>query len=207
MDSSLWWIQSYPWHSSIHTTRTGRIVDTLLATLPNFFINGLTWQIIDPPSSLPLASLTGANLNADRINCTDKDQEIYMYSPSICLEYAHPTALLAALPQNLHVKGLSSLPTPRQLAKSRAGLPLYLASAMFVRHTLNAIYTNLGIELCMVRRRSPPHMPLKSHPRELRVSIGLLISAQARLTGQPAEWRVYVRRPLSVSHCAHIRVP
>ena len=86
-------------------------------------------------------------------------------------------------------------PTPRQLAKSSPGLPLYLASAMFVRHTLNAIYTNLGIELCMVRHRSLPHMPLQSHPRELRVSIGLLVSGQARLTGQPAEWRVYVCKP------------
>ncbi len=66
---------------------------------------------------------------------------------------------------------------------------------MFVRHTLNAIYTNLGIELCTVRRRSPPHMPLQSHSRELRVSIGLIVSGQARLTGQPAEWRVYVRKP------------
>ena len=98
-----------PCRSPIHTTRTGRIVDTLSATLPNFFINGLTSQIIDSPSSLPLASLTGTSSNADRINCTDKDQEIHMYSPSICLEYTHPTALLAPLPQNLHVKGLSSL--------------------------------------------------------------------------------------------------
>ncbi|KAH9048053.1 hypothetical protein EDB84DRAFT_1434536 [Lactarius hengduanensis] len=153
----------------------GRIVDTLLATLPNFFINGLTSQIIDPPSLLPLASLTGMNVNADRIDCTNQDQEIPIYSPSICLEYAHPTALLAPLPQNFHVKGL----------------PLYLASAMFVQHTLNAIYTDLGIELCMVRRQSPPHMPLQSHPRELRVSIGLVVSGQARLTGQPAEWRVH----------------
>jgi len=60
---------------------------------------------------------------------------------------------------------------------------------MFVRHTLNAIYTNLGIELCMVRHRSP--LPLQSHPRELRVSIELLISGQGRLTGQLAEWRVH----------------
>ncbi|KAH9042431.1 hypothetical protein EDB85DRAFT_1885726 [Lactarius pseudohatsudake] len=171
--------------------RTGRIVDTLLATLPNFFINGLTSQIIDPPSLLPLASLTGMNVNADRIDCTNQDQEIPIYSPSICLEYAHPTALLAPLPQNFHVKGLSTLSTPRRLAKCGAGLPLYLASAMFVQHTLNAIYTDLGIELCMVRRQSPPHMPLQSHPRELRVSIGLVVSGQARLTGQPAEWRVH----------------
>ncbi|KAH9010207.1 hypothetical protein EDB83DRAFT_2272876 [Lactarius deliciosus] len=155
--------------------RTGRIVDTLLATLPNFFINGLTSQIIDPPSLLPLASLTGMNVNADRIDCTNQDQEIPIYSPSICLEYAHPTSLLGPLSQNFHVKGL----------------PLYLASAMFVQHTLNAIYTDLGIELRMVKRPSSPHMPLQPHSRELRVSIGLVVSGQARLTGQPAEWRVH----------------
>ncbi|KAH9073114.1 hypothetical protein EDB83DRAFT_2360947, partial [Lactarius deliciosus] len=108
--------------------RTGRIVDTLLATLPNFFINGLTSQIIDPPSLLPLASLTGMNVNADRIDCTNQDQEIPIYS-----------------------------------------LPLYLASAMFVQHTLNAIYTDLGIELRMPHSRETP----------------------SRLTGQPAEWRVH----------------
>ncbi|KAI9441174.1 hypothetical protein H4582DRAFT_1810980, partial [Lactarius indigo] len=158
---------------------TGRIVDTLLTTLPNFFIDGLTSQIIDPPSLFPLASLTGTNVNADRIDCTNQAQEIPIYSPSICLEYAHPTALLTPLPQNFHVKGL----------------PLYLASAMFVQHTLNSIYTDLGIELCMVKRRSPPHIPLQSHPRELCVSIGLIVSGQARLTGQPAEWRMYVPDP------------
>ena len=66
---------------------------------------------------------------------------------------------------------------------------------MFVRHTLNAIYTNLGIELCGVRHQSlPPHIPLQPHPRNLRISIGLLVSGQARLTGQPAEWRMYVRK-------------
>ncbi|KAI9438480.1 hypothetical protein H4582DRAFT_172175 [Lactarius indigo] len=129
----------------------------------------------DPPSLFPLASLTGTNVNADRIDCTNQAQEIPIYSPSICLEYAHPTALLTPLPQNFHVKGL----------------PLYLASAMFVQHTLNSIYTDLGIELCMVKRRSPPHIPLQSHPRELCVSIGLIVSGQARLTGQPAEWRIY----------------
>ncbi|KAH9060509.1 hypothetical protein EDB87DRAFT_1614936 [Lactarius vividus] len=155
--------------------RTGRIIDMLLATLPNFFINGLASQTIDPLPLLPLPSLTGTNMNADRVDCTNQDQEIPIYSPSICLEYAHPTALLAPLPQNLHVKGL----------------PLYLASAMFVQHTLNAIYTDLGIELCMVKRRSPTHIPLQSHPRELRVSIGLVVSGQARLTGQPTEWRVH----------------
>ncbi|KAH9006636.1 hypothetical protein EDB86DRAFT_3036247 [Lactarius hatsudake] len=154
--------------------RTGRIIDTLLTTLPNFFINGITSRIIDPPSLFPLGSLTGMNVNADRID-TNQDQEIPIYSPSICLEYAHPTALLAPLPQNFYVKGL----------------PLYLASAMFVQHTLNAIYTDLGIELCMIKRPSPPHMSLQSHPRELRVSIGLVVSGQARLTGQPAEWRVH----------------
>jgi len=155
--------------------RTGRTVDMLLATLPNFFVNGLTTQIIHPQSLLPPASLTGTNLNADRITCTEKDQDIPVYSPSIYLQYTHPTALLVPLPQNLQVKGL----------------PLYIASAMFVRHTINAIYTNLSIKLCMIRRSSPPHMPLQSHPRELRVSIRLLVFGHARLTGQPAEWRVH----------------
>lgn len=73
---------------------------------------------------------------------------------------------------------------------------------MFVRHTLNAIYTNLGIELCMVRRQSPPRLASQPHPRELRVSIGLLVSGRARLTGQPAEWRVYVPNPIDVTVCS-----
>ncbi len=94
------------WYNSIHTAWTGRIIDTLLATLPNFFTHGLTSQITDPLSLLSSSSLTGMNSNSDRVNYVDQDQGHPMYSPSICLEYPHPTAVLAPLPQNFHVKGL-----------------------------------------------------------------------------------------------------
>ncbi|KAI0249275.1 hypothetical protein BJV78DRAFT_1129890 [Lactifluus subvellereus] len=154
------------------TLRTGRTIDILVTTLPNFFANGLTSQIDIPPSSLPGAHLTGANPSADRADSTH--QEVPLYSPSIRLEYTHPMFIPAPLPQNLHVEGL----------------PLYLASAMFVRHTLNALYADLGIELCMLRRWSPSHVSSHHHPRELRISLGLLVTGRARVTGQLAEWQI-----------------
>ncbi|KAI0290935.1 hypothetical protein B0F90DRAFT_1671744 [Multifurca ochricompacta] len=157
--------------------RTGRIIDVLVTTLPNFFANGLTSYIIIPTSPLPLAPLSEANSSGDRGDSVD--QKVPLYSPSIRLEYAPPTALPAPLPRNFHVE-----------AYYEAGLPLYLASAMFVRHTLNALYADLGVELCTLRRWSPPRVSSSPHSRELNVSIGLLVSGQARVTGQLAEWRV-----------------
>jgi hypothetical protein len=63
---------------------------------------------------------------------------------------------------------------------------------MFVRHTLNALYADLGVELCTLRRWSPSRVPSQCHPRELSISLGLLVFGRARVTGQLAEWQVYV---------------
>ncbi|KAH9973662.1 hypothetical protein BGW80DRAFT_1171162, partial [Lactifluus volemus] len=139
----------------------GRTTDILVTTLPTFFTNGLTSRSDVSPSS------------ADRVDSTY--QAVPLYSPSIRLEYTHPMAVPAPLPQSFHVEGW---------------LPLYLASAMFVRHTLNALYADLGVELCTLRRWSPSRVPSQFHPRELSISLGLLVFGRARVTGQLAEWQV-----------------
>jgi hypothetical protein len=89
----------------------------------------------------------------------------------------------------VHFKLLFAHPT---MIYHGIGLPLYLASAMFVRHTLNALYADLSVELCTHRRWSPSHAPSQHYPRELRMSFGLLVTGRARVTGQLAEWQVYV---------------
>lgn len=58
-----------------------------------------------------------------------------IYSPRIKLTYAPPTPLPAPFPQTLALEGLH----------------LYIASSIFVRHTLNALYTDLAVTLQRVR--------------------------------------------------------
>ena len=61
-----------------------------------------------------------------------------IYSPRIRLTYTPPTPLPSPFPRTLHVDGLH----------------LYLASSIFVRHTLNALYTDLRVQLKRVRVNS-----------------------------------------------------
>ncbi|KAI9066198.1 hypothetical protein FKP32DRAFT_1646429 [Trametes sanguinea] len=68
---------------------------------------------------------------------TDEDTSIY--SPNIRLVYRPPTPFPPPFPRTLQVEGLS----------------LYLASSALLRHTLNALYTDLCVELRRVRVHGP----------------------------------------------------
>ncbi|RPD52718.1 hypothetical protein L226DRAFT_480340 [Lentinus tigrinus ALCF2SS1-7] len=70
---------------------------------------------------------------------TNEDDDVSIYSPNIRLEYRPPTPFPPPFPRTLHVEGL----------------PLYLASSSFVRHTLSALYTDLRVELQRVRVHGP----------------------------------------------------
>ena len=93
------------------------------------------------------------------------------------------------------------------------GLPLYNASAVFIRHTLNALYSDLSVELKRItvnfpgdgdgdgdsreRQRSqeganePGQFPKPSRrSREKSVFIALTVSGNARVSGSLGVWDV-----------------
>ncbi|KAF9644271.1 hypothetical protein BDM02DRAFT_3074078, partial [Thelephora ganbajun] len=76
------------------------------------------------------------------------------------------------------------------------GVPLYTTSSGFVRHTLNALYSDLRVDLLSVRTTPPPppfpptssSRPGKSRDRSLSMRIG--VSGLARVSGAKSEWEV-----------------
>jgi hypothetical protein len=80
---------------------------------------------------------------------------------------------------------------------------LYSASAVFVRHTLNALYADLEVELRRITvddssSSSPPSSRAtadedegkKRHRREKSVFIGLKVAGKSRVSGSIGEWDV-----------------
>ncbi|GJE92326.1 hypothetical protein PsYK624_084800 [Phanerochaete sordida] len=121
-----------------------------------------------------------------------------IYSPRVKLTYTPPTPLPAPFPKTLAIEGLH----------------LYIASSIFVRHTLNALYTDLAVTLQRVRVHGsqesgslPPGAPPATRPkregrraRDKRVSIGLTVNGIGRVSGAPTEWQVgctYTFSPLT----------
>ncbi|OSD07683.1 hypothetical protein PYCCODRAFT_1429912 [Trametes coccinea BRFM310] len=109
--------------------RTGRAIYVLQQTLPSFFSTGLVSSVDTSPAiSRPSVALTSPD-----------DDDTSIYSPNIRLVYRPPTPFPPPFPRTLHVEGLS----------------LYLASSAILRHTLNALYTDLYVELQRVRVHGP----------------------------------------------------
>lgn len=65
-----------------------------------------------------------------------------------------------------------------------SGFPLYLASSVFVRHTMKAFYSDLQVELQKVVATKPT--PL----RERDLFIGVLIKGTMRVSGTKGQWVV-----------------
>ncbi|RDX42042.1 hypothetical protein OH76DRAFT_1363522 [Lentinus brumalis] len=120
---------------------------------------------------------------------TKEEDEISIYSPNIRLEYRPPTQFPPPFPRTLHVEGL----------------PLYLASSAFVRHTLNALYTDLRVELRRVRVHGPrsssglrPDTPEGTSQsqgktrsiREKSLFIGLEVRGTNRVSKAEGGWEV-----------------
>lgn len=78
-----------------------------------------------------------------------------IYSRHIRLKYAPPHPLPAPFPRTFTIEG--ALPSALEWGLSAdwdcmcAGSALYLASSAFVRHTLNALYTDLQVKTTRVR--------------------------------------------------------
>ncbi|KAF7321951.1 hypothetical protein MKEN_00717600 [Mycena kentingensis (nom. inval.)] len=102
------------------------------------------------------------------LDASDTDS---IYSPNVRLSYTPPAPLPSPLPQTLHIEGIS----------------MYLASSVFVRHTLNALYTDTQVTLNKIAVD-----PLKKGRREKSLIVDLTASGIARVSGAPNEWEVYV---------------
>ncbi|THV01227.1 hypothetical protein K435DRAFT_718156 [Dendrothele bispora CBS 962.96] len=134
--------------------RTGRAIDILQNTLPHFFETGLIHSIDkttgEPKSitSLPLPtiplptvnSIPGFQQSSEKKTRSETESQLEsIYSPKVRLSYTPPVQLPAPFPKTLTVEGI----------------PLYLASSVFIRHTLNALYTDLNVTLHKVVVRTP----------------------------------------------------
>ncbi|KAG5642939.1 hypothetical protein DXG03_001856 [Asterophora parasitica] len=169
--------------------RTGRAIYVLQQTLPEFFLTGLITSI-DKGTGLPRSASTSIPIIStnplDLQPYGDDDVEV-IYSPKVSLSYTPPVELPAPFPKTLHVEGM----------------PLYLASAAFIRHTLNALYSDLSVDLRKVVVKTPrsstlhksesQHKPLSQHRRGGRdksLVIGFGVTGMSRVSGARGEWEV-----------------
>ncbi|KAF9462509.1 CHAT domain-containing protein [Collybia nuda] len=176
---------------------TGRAIYVLQNTLPDFFHTGLVTSI-DKSTGSPQPASSMPMINANPLDYqTFNDDTESIYSPKIRLSYTPPVALPSPFPQTLHVEGI----------------PLYMASTVFIRHTLNALYSNLNVTLQKLIVKTPGSHPptdidskastsqesepqLHRHKYKKRLSreksllIKLCVTGTARVTKAPGEWEV-----------------
>ncbi|KAJ3576829.1 hypothetical protein NP233_g152 [Leucocoprinus birnbaumii] len=201
--------------------RTGRALFVLQETLPEFFKIGLVTNVdkstgtpVQSSSVLPLSLGPSANPLDFLQQSSHVQQEEpvdvgveSIYSRQVKLEYTPPTALPAPFPRTFHVEGL----------------PLYLASASFMRHTMNALYSDLAVTLMKVSFNGPSSpsskdtVSLQDPPgglgevkrrsekkrrqsREKSVVVRFMVTGKARVSGGIGEWEVestYIFSPIS----------
>jgi hypothetical protein len=86
------------------------------------------------------------------------------------------------------------------------GLPLYTASSVFIRHTMNAIYSDLDVEMTKVVvdgsssaltsssgvgwKEGVDGSKERRHRREKSLYIGLRVIGKTRVSGSTGEWDV-----------------
>ncbi|OJA07813.1 hypothetical protein AZE42_03406 [Rhizopogon vesiculosus] len=161
--------------------RTGRAIYILQKTLPDFFDIGLVSSV--NPTKTP--TLIGSRE-------LDTPEVESIYSPKVRLTYTPPVALPSPFPRTLGLEGL----------------PLYLASSVFIRHTMKTLYSDLRVEL----RKMTVHGSSSSssentteathsnHQREKSVLISLNVYGMARVSGGVGQWQIdstYTFSPIS----------
>lgn len=93
-----------------------------------------------------------------------------------------------------------SLSSP-QHAEENQGIPLYMASSVFIRHTLNTLYSDLRVELQRVTwQNTPKHGDSASEQsesdnhsgskRDKSLFVGLCVRGTSRVSGGLGEWQV-----------------
>jgi hypothetical protein len=179
----------------------GRAIIILRDTLPTFFSTGL------------VTSSEGQNSTLDTIGAFSQTEES-IYSPRIRLTYTPPTPLPSPLPHTLHVEGhlfmfliksMSLIPHARKI-----GLPLYMASSVFIRYTLSALYSDLAVSLYTLKvydnrhpktapppppqssSSTPPEFELGVRERQKNVQIGLNVTGINRVSKTEHQWDMCV---------------
>lgn len=201
----------------------GRAIDVLTETLPRFFSTGLVLSV--DRSKLPGVVGTSQSRNHQTANgagvrnvvggvgslVTGKAQmesaEEYegdglevrgdvepIYSSKIQLVYTPK-----GFERTLHIQGEQTMPCSTRIAPTgcvRSGAPLYITSSGFVRHSLNALYSNLRVDLVSVRTAptppsfSPPSSNQLGKSRDRSLSMRMGVSGLARVSGAQSEWEV-----------------
>ncbi|KZT27787.1 hypothetical protein NEOLEDRAFT_1146227 [Neolentinus lepideus HHB14362 ss-1] len=180
--------------------RTGRAIYVLQQTLPDFFEIGLVAAVDQAEGP----AMNDGNLLRKGGKVPGRDDVEEIYSPKVTLSYTPPTALPPPFPRTLHLEGL----------------PLYMASSVFVRHTMKALYTDLSVELRKMTVQSsasrsnnsasgfgqvPPSSesanPRDSlHRRQKSMFVRFGVSGKNRVSGAKGEWDVastYTFSPIS----------
>ncbi|KAG1830431.1 hypothetical protein EV424DRAFT_1315438 [Suillus variegatus] len=149
--------------------RTGRAIYILQQTLPDFFDVGLV-SSIDPTKTPALID----SKESDLLEVQN------IYSPKVRLMYTPPVALPSPFPRTLGLEGL----------------PLYLASSVFIRHTMKTLYSDLRVELHKVAVQGSPHLEgaaagtHSNHQRDKSLFIGLDVYGTTRVSGGVGRWQI-----------------
>lgn len=148
--------------------RTGRAIYILQQTLPDFFDVGLVSSIDPIKTPALIDSRESDSLEVESI-----------YSPKVRLTYTPPVALPSPFPRTLGLEGL----------------PLYLASSVFIRHTMRTLYSDLRVELCKVAVQGSPSAHSEggshsNHQRDKSLLIGLDVYGTTRVSGGVGQWQI-----------------
>ncbi|KAF9043062.1 hypothetical protein BJ165DRAFT_1415782 [Panaeolus papilionaceus] len=168
--------------------RTGRAIYVIQETIPDFFHSGLITSINKTTGSFRAASTTDilptANSNFHEHHYVVEDEDEAVYSPNVRLTYTPPVTLPAPFPQTFHVEGQQ----------------LYLASSSFLKHTMNALYSDLHVQITKLVINIPPVLPSMSESpsytkkrrinREKNLQVRLSVNGVARVSGKPGEWEI-----------------
>ncbi|KAG6376602.1 hypothetical protein JVT61DRAFT_1584 [Boletus reticuloceps] len=147
--------------------RTGRAIYILERTLPDFFQLGLVSHI-DPtrPDIVDVAVSESGSVES-------------IYSPVVRLTYTPPVALPPPFPRTLSLEGLA----------------LYMASSVFIRHTMKTLYSDLRVEMRKLAVHTPsitapPTDVTSSRRREKSLFVGLTVHGTTRVSGGTGEWQI-----------------
>ncbi|EGN97122.1 hypothetical protein SERLA73DRAFT_57671 [Serpula lacrymans var. lacrymans S7.3] len=152
--------------------RTGRAIYILQQTLPKFFHLGLVAHI-DPSKAPVIAEASG------------KGDVESIYSAKVRLLYTPPVPLPSPFPRTLHIEGL----------------PLYMASSVFIRHTMKTLYSDLHVTLRKMTVQSAASSQAKSeepyakreknfHRREKSLFVSLCVTGTTRVSGGRGQWEI-----------------
>jgi len=129
-------------------------------------ISDLEWEIRTGRAIYILEQTLPDFFQVGLVDAMPSSQES-IYSPAIRLTYTPPAALPAPFPSTLSLDGLA----------------LYMASSVFIRHTMKTLYADLRVEMQKLAVQT-------AQKREKSVLVGLTVYGTTRVSGGLGEWQV-----------------